>query len=341
MLTVWDHVPEELLHCQATDLYQVLPGPTLIHLPGKRHPALFVSVLLHGNEVTGWLAVRKLLQHFSDRALPRSLSLLIGNVQAARYGMRRLTDQPDYNRIWIPGDLPEHHMAAAVIAHLREWGVFACVDVHNNTGRNPHYACVCQVDPQTLQLATLFGRTVLYFTEPAGVQTMALSALAPAVTLECGKPDHPHGIQHAYQFLYDCLHLDHLPNRPVPPQDLHLLHTIATVKVPPQVSFGFGAAAIDVMDLAFPADLDELNFQECPAHTPIARVRTPTSRLEVRDTQGNDVAEQYFYRDGDQLRTRQTLFPAMLTVNSRIIRQDCLGYLLEEYPLEYHWPHTA
>ncbi|MEN9204457.1 MAG: hypothetical protein Q6K70_01460 [Thermostichales cyanobacterium DRC_bins_46] len=255
--------------------------------------------------------------------------------------MRRLPDQPDYNRIWLPGDQPEHRLAAAVIAILKQEGVFACVDVHNNTGRNPHYACVAQLDPQTLQLATLFGRTVLYFTEASGVQTMALSQLAPSVTLECGKPDHPHGIHHAYQYLQDCLHLDHIPNRPVPAQDLHLLHTIATLKIPEHLSFGFGAAAVDVMDLAFPEDLDELNFQECPPHTPIARLRTPHAYLEVRDPQGQEVSERFFYTDGDYLLTRQTLVPAMLTLNSRIIRQDCLGYLLEEYPLACSWPHSA
>ncbi|MEN9204456.1 MAG: succinylglutamate desuccinylase/aspartoacylase family protein [Thermostichales cyanobacterium DRC_bins_46] len=95
MLTVWQDYPPELLTLDAGDLYQVLPGPTLIHLPGRRQPPLFVSVLLHGNEVTGWLAVRKLLQTYQDRELPRSLLVLIGNVAAARYGMRRLPDQPD------------------------------------------------------------------------------------------------------------------------------------------------------------------------------------------------------------------------------------------------------
>ena len=105
MLNILNKVPEGLLDCEARELYTILPGPTLMHLPGKREQPLFVSVLLHGNEDTGWLAIRDLLKTYQDRELPRSLSIFIGNVRAARF-MERYTDgQPDYNRIWE--DLPE------------------------------------------------------------------------------------------------------------------------------------------------------------------------------------------------------------------------------------------
>ncbi|MFS8860164.1 peptidase M14, partial [Synechococcus sp. H60.1] len=80
MLTVLDHLPEQLLDLEAHQLYDRLGGPTLIHLAGRRDPPLFVSVLLHGNEVTGWQAVRQLLRRYVQRELPRSLSLFIGNV---------------------------------------------------------------------------------------------------------------------------------------------------------------------------------------------------------------------------------------------------------------------
>jgi hypothetical protein len=72
MLTVLDSLPEGLLACEATDLHRVLDGPTLIHLPGRRPEPLFVSVLLHGNEVTGWQAARELLQEYQQRELPRA-----------------------------------------------------------------------------------------------------------------------------------------------------------------------------------------------------------------------------------------------------------------------------
>ena len=104
MLKQLDHIPSGLLDLPATQLEAVLGGPTLIHLDGRRPEPLLVSVLMHGNETTGWEAVRRLLPHYltGEAELPRALSLFIGNVSAAAVGLRRLDGQPDYNRIW-PG----------------------------------------------------------------------------------------------------------------------------------------------------------------------------------------------------------------------------------------------
>ena len=77
---VYAHLPDGLLERDARRLHEVLPGPSLIHLPGRRPDPLFVSVLLHGNEDTGWLAAREILRKYRESPLPRALSLFIGNV---------------------------------------------------------------------------------------------------------------------------------------------------------------------------------------------------------------------------------------------------------------------
>ncbi|MFN2309937.1 MAG: M14 family metallopeptidase, partial [Gammaproteobacteria bacterium] len=191
MLNILESPPAGLLDAEPTELLQLLGGPSLLHLPGRRAEPLFVSVLLHGNEDTGYFAVRELLRRFRDTPLPRALSIFFGNVRAAAVGLRRLDDQPDYNRVW-PGseapETPEHGLMARVVDALEQRRVFASVDVHNNTGINPHYACVNRVDHRYLHLATLFGRTVVYFTRPRGVQSLSFSRLCPAVTIECGQP---------------------------------------------------------------------------------------------------------------------------------------------------------
>ncbi len=99
-----DHMPPGLLERPASALHHALDGPTLIHLEGKNPQPLFVSVLQHGNEVTGWEAIRRLLKsHYEFDQLPRSLSVLIGNTRAAKHRLRRLDDQLDYNRCWPGG----------------------------------------------------------------------------------------------------------------------------------------------------------------------------------------------------------------------------------------------
>ncbi len=336
MLKILHTLPEGLLEAEARELHGLLGGPTLIHLQGRREPPLFVSVLLHGNETTGFEAIKRLLRQPGPAAqgLSRSLSLFIGNVAAARVGLRRLDGQPDYNRVWPggqPGYTPEHAMMAQVVEIMGERGLFASVDVHNNTGLNPHYACVNRIDHRFLQLASLFSRTVVYFIRPAEVQSMAFAALCPAVTLECGQPGQEHGVKHALAYLEACLHLLEIPQHSVSEHDLDLFHTVATVKVPEEVSFGFSSSSVD---LHFVNDLDRMNFTELPAGTVIAEVRPQScARLAVSDENGMDVSERYFGLEDGELRTRVSVMPSMLTRDERVIRQDCLCYLMERYQL--------
>ncbi len=336
MLQELHALPAGLLETAPHDLASLLGGPTLIHLVGNREPALFVSVLLHGNEPVGWNALRSLLigyrKRFGTLRLPRTLSLFIGNVAAAAAGVRRLPGQPDYNRIW-PGaeshPTPEHAMMRRIVTIMRRRGIFASVDIHSNTGYNPHYGCVNVLDNRYLHLATLFSRTLVYFTRPRGVQSIAMSRLGPAVTLECGKVGEKHGVDHARNYLDACLHLSALPQHPVASGDIDLFHTVAQVKLPEGVSFGFPPGQADIL---LSPELERFNFRELPCGTAFGRVNAPNGvRLEARDEQGRDVAERYFYIAHGELRLKLPVMPAMLTRNEAAIRQDCLCYLMERY----------
>ena len=50
-LNCFDYFPTELLDVPAHDLWRHLQGPSLFQLGGRHDQPLFVSVLLHGNEV--------------------------------------------------------------------------------------------------------------------------------------------------------------------------------------------------------------------------------------------------------------------------------------------------
>ncbi len=340
MLCELDHLPSGLLDLDASQLEGRLGGPTLIHLMGRREPALFVSVLMHGNETVGWEAVRGLLRKYAPggggRALPRAMSLFIGNVSAAARGVRYLEGQPDYNRVW-PGcetdGSVEHQMMRQVVDTMAHRRIFASVDLHNNTGFNPHYACINQIDNRFLHFATLFGRTVVYFIHPCGVQSMAMAKLAPSVILECGKVGQVRGVDHAREYLEACLHLSEHPLYPVPEHDIDLFHVEAIVKVPEGLSFGFGG---DGLDIEFAEDMDHLNFRELPAGTMFGRVR-PRAGLGVTvcDEWGEDVTGRYFELNEGMLCLRFPVMPSMLTVDYEVVRQDCLCYLMERYG-DYH-----
>ena len=334
MLNILDRLPDGLLELESDQLFQALKQPTLIHLQGDRQPSLFVSILLHGNETTSWLAMRELLlkyqNHIPNQKLPRSLSIFIGNVEAAQQRQRHLVHQPDYNRIWQMSSppSPEQIMAQRVIAEMRSRGVFASIDIHNNTGRNPHYGCITSLDKHSLHLARLFAKTVVYYTSPKTVQSYAFSEFCPAIVLECGQPDKPDGTAHALEYVETCLNLDsfdRLPNAAI--ADIDLFQTVAIVKVPEHLNFSFNADHDD--DITFPAAMDDLNFCELPVGTKFGKVKTERGHLWVVDEQGEDISDRYFHVADGEIMLKKSVMPSMLTLNTAIVHQDCLCYLME------------
>jgi hypothetical protein len=333
-LSVLTALPERFLTVSAGELANVLAGPTLIHLPGRRSPPVLVCILLHGNETVGLHAMQAVLHKYAGAELPRALSIYVGNVRAAAAGVRRLDDQPDYNRVWPGGatsDTLEAAVARTVIAEMRARGAFASLDLHNNTGLNPLYACVSSRDPHNLHLAALFSRTVVYFEQPAGTQVGAFAALCPAVAVECGKPGNADGEARAAQLVEAVLHLAEFPAAPVHAHDIDLFHTIGMVRVRADVEFAFSPAQAA---LVFDYRIDHYNFRELPSGTRFGRVTDALQALplEVRDAAGRLVSERFFALREGVLSTAAPLMPAMLTTDPNAIRQDCLCYLMERAP---------
>jgi len=330
MLTELNELPDGLLDCASKDLYNKLKGPTLIHLKGRQPEPLFVCVLQHGNEDTGWLAIRQLLSEYQGHELPRSLSLFISNVEAAEYGVRRLEHQIDYNRVWPGGDssgTDEHGLMRQVWEIMRERDVFISIDVHNNTGRNPHYGCVNKLEPAFINLAHRFSQTIVYFIRPTGVQSLAFAQLCPAVTVECGLPGDEYGVEHVKSYIDEILKLESIHELDSNGRDYDLFHTVAIVKVPEHLSVSFED---NTCDIQLVEGIDSLNFREQPAGTKFGWIHGKgRTHLEAWNEMGQDVVNDYFEVNDGELKTIRPLMPSMLTPDAKVIRQDCLCYLME------------
>lgn len=324
MLDVIHGLPEGFLSLPPDELYRAFPRPTLVHLEGDAPRPLVVGALLHGNEPAGLHAVQHLLHARGGRSLPRSVVLFLGNVDAARARRRRLDGQPDYNRIWGPGGSSEHALAARVLEEIERLSPIAVIDVHNNTGRNPHYSLVPRLTPGVLQLASRFSPIVVHAPYPQTTFAAASASFAPAVTLECGTPWDASGYAAAAAYLEHCLLLDGIPDQW--PDEVSLHESLAVVRIPHDVTFSFDGDA----DLVLRADLEDTNFKTLAAGEVIARVKPGSqARLLAQDEDGLDVTDRFFAMDGNRLVTKRSVVPAMFTLDERVIRQDCVGYLLE------------
>lgn len=334
-LNIYNAIPEHLADIPVDRLDSILPGPSLIYIKGDIAPAIFISVLLHGNETTGFLAIQHLIKEFglTSRPAPRDIILFIGNIAAAKKGVRRLENEPDYNRIWNGDILPEHRLAKAVLEKLSKQKLFAAIDIHNNTGKNPHYACINRTDPSFIHLARRFSKTIVYFTEPHEVISMALSHFCPSVTLECGFSGDAAGLSHVCNYLAQGLTM---PAKELfsPPTNKHndIYHTIAKITVPGNSHLGFGDCRHRV-DMCFRDDLEELNFRQVPAGTKLGVSGENGFQLRVVDNNNREITGEYFQLDRNDIVTRKQMTPSMFTKNETIIHQDCFGYIMEPYPI--------
>ena len=330
-------LPDGFFEITTANIRSLFPNPTLVHLGGRDSRHLFVSILLHGNEYTGLEVMQRLLTELGDD-LPRSILLFIGNVRAAEQNLRFLPGQVDYNRCWPGGEIvddPTARMMQRVVEIAHGLPLFAAVDVHNNTGRNPHYACITDPRSENQCLAARFNRVGVVFNHH-GVSTMAFDGICPAVTLECGLPGDPDGIRHACRFLQELLTLEELPAETPGRDRLHLVESHLTLTIPDHVSFEFDPDA-DV-DLRFEPDFENRNFTLFDPHQVFGYTRLERPPA-VTDTAGHDVTDEILRVEEGRIYLNNTLMPAMITQDKLVARQDCLCHLLQDF-LPYHEMQT-
>ena len=249
----------------------------------------------------------------SRRRAAAGAPALVGNIEAARAKVRTLPTQADYNRCW-PGTgeplRPEAEVMRQVVEIAREHAPFASIDIHNNTGNNPHYACVNRLDDPFLHLARLFGRTVVYFNKPVGVQSAALAEICPAVTVECGRIGAAAGVAHAADFVESCAGADAFPDHPLSEADIDLLQTFAIVKVPADATLSYDGSDADFRSARRPRSLELLGAR-C-RH--LVRLPRRCRRSRIRDRSGARLrcCQSYFDYSGPELRLARRAVPSML-----------------------------
>jgi len=327
-LRIHTQLPAELLDCDASELHDHLGGPALIRLEGEAEPALFVSVLLHGNETSGWDGVRRYLRDTPQ--LPRSLTLFIGNTEAAKAGMRALPTQPDFNRIWRNAEGQGAALAAAVQSAIADQPFFASIDLHNNTGHNPYYSVVTDLEPHNLGLAYLFSEKAVFVEEPDTVLTRVFTGRCPAVALEVGPVGDLRCTDRVYDYVSRCMTLDQVPE--AQPDRFSLFRTRVRVHIQDEVSFRFegDGETENPAPLVLTGGVEAVNFHELSRGTVFGASRLAVDRVfRVLDVDHQDVTDRYFEHDGAAILLKENVVPAMYTTDPYVVRQDCLCYFME------------
>ena len=315
-----DRVPESLLGAGPRDLHAILGGPTVIDLAGDR-PPVFVASLLHGNETSGWLALREVFRDLGDAPLVA----LLGNLDAARLDVRSVQGQPDHNRVWREGANGVGGDYWALREELATRGVTVAVDLHNNNAPNPlHAICMSRDgDVESAAWAEGYSGVVVRSTLSQGTCMEAFAEICPSVTLECGEPGDAEGVELAVRYLGRVLE----GVRPVWVGETRSYSMAARVTVREGVSVGFGEGPAD---LVLPAEAPERwNFTLLKKGTEFARLGNGASEpLLVTMTAGRGAGD-YMAVKGKSVVATRDIVPAMLVDKAKIIEDDCLCYILE------------
>ncbi|MEO1044556.1 MAG: M14 family metallopeptidase [Pseudomonadota bacterium] len=324
-----DYIPPELANIGPRDIKQLFERPTLIALEGGRDETLFISTLLHGNETTSFQVLQYLEQRFRNVKPRRNLMIFIGNVDATAAGVRMLEGQEDFNRIWAHGTTDYHALAQSVIDIVRRGNLFASIDIHNNSGTNPHYGCVNTLRPADLHLASLFGPLSVFYRNPSTTQSIAFAELCPAITLECGQSGDESGLEAAIRLIDRVLALDAFATTPLE-EPTRLFETVGRVVIAPDCTISFdGGDSYEAADLSLQPELAGLNFTHLPAGHVWGTSRRAQSPLRVVDEHGQDLTEEFFRYDGGTIRLSRDSTPSMISFSHDAIRQDCLCYLMQ------------
>lgn len=319
--------PEGLSTINPKRLKEIIPQPCLIDIPVADKPYIFLSIMLHGNEPTGLKVLQRLIKKYG-KEFPKSILVLVGNVDAAQDGVRYLHNQVDFNRIWNGGSDKEELWASEVLNYVFDkkpiWGL----DLHNNTGKNPLYACINHLHDELFKMAGAFSDKVVYFETPEEALGVALSRVFPAITLECGHFSDLEGVASTFQYVDRMLGIISLDEIPYNPR-FKLFEVEAVIKVRESLDIYVGTN-LEENAVSFLPHLEDLNFEMAKKGSVLGLSLEPTSPVTIEGVNHHSLHDEFLKYEKGELRLVRDVVPSMISLNPEIIRKDCLGYFMTE-----------
>ncbi len=315
---VHERVDEQLLHVEAHELHRYLKRATVFDLRQTAVRPFFVSTLLHGNETSGWDAVRRFISDYPDA----SIVLFLGNVDAAAEQMRHLPDEADFNRIWR-----QKPWRSAMTQLLERFNPWCGIDIHNNSGPNPHYSVVTDKTASTLALAALFSNKVIFTDHTLDILAHTVSFHCPALTIETGTVDDPASEQRAYDFLVRLNHLRRVPEMHY--REMETYETVGIVKVEHE------NGSLENFP-RFDTSLKQKSFDTLPAGSPFIDCLPPGWKVNVSDpAHDRDLTHDFLEFHDKRAFLKRDVVMSMFTNTPLLAIQDCVCYFLKTTSLAH------
>lgn len=311
-----------------------LGGATWWLVPGRdRTRRRLVATLLHGNEPSGFRAMRAWL---GSGVVPTvDTAFCVCSVEAALgpplFVHRTAARARDQNRCFLPPfEGPEGRRAQALLELIERLAPEAAIDLHNNTGHSPAYGVGTRVDPTILGISALFADRFMYSDLTLGTLMEALDGRVPSAVIECGRAGDPVADATALSGLERFLMLEDLDAARARASGVEVLERPVRVGVERDASLAFGEAPVPGAALTVRKDVDRHNFKSMEAGEVVGWLGSEASwPLVALGRSGQDVSSQLFVRRGVEVQLRRAIVPVMMTTSAEIAKSDCLFYALE------------
>lgn len=317
----------ELNLATAFSMLLSLPGPCVIHMPGKHRGCRLVTTLLHGNEPSGLEAVHRLL---SENFVPYvDTKIIIASVYAAReepaFTHRALPNGQDLNRCFRP---PYHgvegKLAKQIIDYIVSVQPEAVVDLHNTSGSGPAFSVSARQCPEHIALASHFSRWFIHTTIQLG-SLMEVPLPCPVITVEAGGALDDDAARHAYSGLRSFLqHKDIYQQQ----QDVERLLEPKRLEIHRNTSLAYADRPVFGANITLRQDIEQHNFGVTPPGTVLGWV--DHDKLEhFRIGGGNTPINRYFDAQSNELVVVRPMRFFMITTRVDIAKSDCLLYFVD------------
>ena len=306
-------------------------SPLCIKVDGEDTSRCRVLVtLLHGNEPSGWRAVWHWLCAEERPAV--TLLLVVASVAAALhdapFSHRMLPRARDLNRCFSPPfDDEQGHLAEEILTLLRLHRPEAVVDMHNTSGRGPHFAVVAFDDPRHDAIAALFSHRLVVCSLGLGALMETSDEACPVVTVEVGGREDPGADAVAMAGLERFVRAAEIrPRRDDMPR-LAKLHAPLRLELCDGVTLTYADTPRPGHDVTLNPVIEHHNFGTVAEDTPLGWTRAdPRQLFRARDASGLCAVRQLVRVADGVLYPAQPLILFMITTHVGIAESDCLLY---------------
>ncbi len=314
------------------DFLERLGGPTALLFTGedtKRTRALVT--LLHGNEPSGALALRRFLIERPKPAV--NLLCIVASVHAALeapvFTHRMLPRARDLNRCFGPPYEDEQgRLAEEILELLKQHRPEAVVDMHNTSGSGPSFGVCTHLDRQHDALVSLFTRRLVVSQLHLGALMETSDERCPTVTIEVGGRED----EEAHVLAWEGLQRYAVAPRVLAAEEeggwgIERLRDPIRLELRDGVSLTYAESPRPAHDITLCTDIEHHNFGVVHRETCLGWVRRePQELFRATDAAGRCAVDTLVRSEAGALYPTRDLKLFMITTNAGIAQSDCLFY---------------